>query len=448
MKKLKILGIIIAISFVIVWINLLSPTLKIATGYTAKYLCSYTYLSNIDVENAIRALDFFPIKYISYEINKKEKKVEASLFGFISKQTATYYDMGHQCGCVLGTEPPKLHSPSKSKINNESKPSDSLTWPRGELLSDQGLVSSTVQKLDKILEKTIQEHKDVFAIVVANDSTMLAEQYQSGVDKDSRLLGWSMTKTVGNALFGVLEKNQRIDVNQNQLLPEWENDSRKKITLNNLLQMSSGLEWTEDYSKLSDVTRMLYLDADFPSRAIRSPSVEAPDQRWYYSSGTSNILSQIMRNSFNDDSQYSTFPYKSLFGRINMRSAVIETDNAGNFVLSSYCWATARDWTKLGMLYLNRGNWFGDPIFPPYWVNYSTIAARNSDGQYGAQIWLNQAGKYSSVPREAYYADGYGGQRVLIVPSKNLVITVLSGRQDNFDFNRFFQSVIACLEEQ
>jgi len=173
-----------------------------------------------------------------------------------------------------------------------------------------------------------------------------------------------------------------------------------------------------------------------------------PDQKWYYSSGTSNILSQIMRNSFDDDSQYSTFPYKSLFGRINMRSAVIETDNSGNFVLSYYCWATARDWTKLGMLYLNRGNWFGDPIFSPYWVNYSTIAARNSDGQYGAQIWLNQAGKYSSVLREAYYADGYGGQRVLIVPSKNLVITVLSGRQDNFDFNRFFQSVIACLEEQ
>ena len=383
MKKLKIFWIIIAIGLVIVWINLLNPNLKIATGYTAKYLCSYTYLSNIDTENVIKALDFFPIKYISYEINKKEKKVEASLFGFISKQTATYYDMGLQCGCVLGTEPPKLNAYPKSQIKEQPKISDSLLWPRGQLLYDQDSTSNTVQKLDKLLQKTIQENQAVFAIVVANDSTMLAEQYQIGVDKDSRLLGWSMTKTVGNALSGILKKNQQFHLDQIQLLPEWENDIRKNISLNNLLKMSSGLEWTEDYSKLSDVTRMLYLDVDFPSRAIRSPSVEAPDQKWYYSSGTSNILSKIMRNTFDDDSQYSAFPYESLFHRINMRSAVIETDNVGDFVLSSYCWATARDWTKLGMLYLNRGNWFGDPIFSPDWVNYNTTPRK----EFRWKVW-------------------------------------------------------------
>ena len=99
----------------------------------------------------IKALDFFPIKYISYEINKKEKKVEASLFGFISKQTATYYDMGLQCGCVLGTEPPKLNAYPKSQIKEQPKISDSLLWPRGQFLYDQDSTSNTVQKLEKLL---------------------------------------------------------------------------------------------------------------------------------------------------------------------------------------------------------------------------------------------------------------------------------------------------------
>ena len=100
--------------------------------------------------------------------------------------------------------------------------------------------------------------------------------------------------------------------------------------------------------------------------------LKSPDRKWYYSSGTSNILSKIMHITFDDDAQYATFPYDSLFHKINMKSAIIETDNSWNFVLSSYCWATARDWTKFGMLYLNQGNWFGYQIFSPEWIDYST----------------------------------------------------------------------------
>lgn len=344
---------------------------------------------------------------------------------------------------MLGTAPPKINSP----IKKQSTPNDALSWPRGELLSELGSSTSVTKKLDSLLQKTIKENQDVFAIVVANDSTMLAEHYQKGVNKDTRLLGWSMTKTIGNALFGILTKNQQIDITQDQLLPKWENDSRKNISLNNLLQMSSGSEWVEDYSKLSNATRMLYLDNDFSLRAIQSKSVEVPDQKWYYSSGTSNILSKIMRNTFDDDAEYATFPYDSLFYKINMKSAMIETDNSGNFVLSSYCWATARDWAKFGMLYLNQGNWFGNQIFSPEWIDYSTTPAQASDGKYGAQIWLNQANEYSSVPRESYYADGFGGQKILIIPSKNLVITILSGQQHDLDFNLLFQRIIGCLDE-
>jgi CubicO group peptidase (beta-lactamase class C family) len=127
-----------------------------------------------------------------------------------------------------------------------------------------------------------------------------------------------------------------------------------------------------------------------------------------------------------------------------MKSAMIETDNSVDFVLSSYCWATGRDWTKFGMLYLNQGNWFGYQIFSSEWIDYSTTPAQASDGKYGAQIWLNQANEYSSVPRESYYVDGFGGQKILIIPSKNLVITVLSGQQHDLDFNLLLQRIIGC----
>ncbi len=80
--------------------------------------------------------------------------------------------------------------------------------------------------------------------------------------------------------------------------------------------MRSVLEWKEDYSKLSDAPQMLYFDNHFPARVIESPSVQAPDQKWYYSSGTSNILSKIIRNTFDDDSHYIAFPYDHLFDKI------------------------------------------------------------------------------------------------------------------------------------
>jgi CubicO group peptidase (beta-lactamase class C family) len=140
------------------------------------------------------------------------------------------------------------------------------------------------------------------------------------------------------------------------------------------------------------------------------------------------------------------FPYDSLFNVLGMKSAVIEMDNAGNLVYSSYGWATARDWTRFGLLYLREGNWFGRQVFTREWAKYSVQQAPASNGVYGAQIWLNASREMPSVPTDAYYESGYGGQRVLIIPSMNLVIVLMSGRQKDFDFDGFYGKVLGCFE--
>jgi CubicO group peptidase (beta-lactamase class C family) len=257
-----------------------------------------------------------------------------------------------------------------------------------------------------------------------------------------------MTKTMSNALIGNLVKHGLADISKPAPVPAWSGDDRKNITLNNLLQMSSGLDWEENYGKLSSVTRMLYLEPDMVAFSLQPPLRSAPDEEWVYSSGTSNILSGIIRSSLPSDEAYFAFPYDSLYDAIGMKSAVLETDAAGNYVFSSYCWATARDWTRFGLLYLNKGNWLGKPVFTEEWADYSTTPAKAANKRYSAQIWLNAADNpdMKTAPPDAYYEDGFGGQRVLIIPSRDLVIVMLSGQQKDFEFDYILPELLSCFK--
>jgi CubicO group peptidase (beta-lactamase class C family) len=126
---------------------------------------------------------------------------------------------------------------------------------------------------------------------------------------------------------------------------------------------------------------------------------------------------------------------------------LLETDLAGNFVGSSYGWANTRDWGKFGLLYLNKGDWNGTQLFDPSWVSYVSTPTKNSNGTYGAHFWLNAEGKYPDVPRDLYSANGYQGQYVFIIPSKDLVI-VRTGlaEEPEFDANNFLSEIIAAIQ--
>lgn len=254
-----------------------------------------------------------------------------------------------------------------------------------------------------------------------------------------------MTKSLTATYFGILQKQGKLDIIKPAPISEWQNDERKKITINDLLHMNSGLEWEERYDKICDATAMLFQAEDMTKSQIDKPFVGKPNNTWNYSSGTTNLLSGILRKQFKTHQEYLDFWYSSLLDKIGMSSALVETDMAGNFVGSSYGWATTRDWAKFGLLYLHKGNWNGEQLFDESWANYVASPTNSSNGNYGAQFWLNAGRKFPDVPANMYYASGYQGQMVAILPSQDLVI-VRMGLSENFDFNEFLSGVISSIK--
>jgi len=175
---------------------------------------------------------------------------------------------------------------------------------------------------------------------------------------------------------------------------------------------------------------MLAMRGDMYQHAIQSKAKYTPREKFLYSSGTTNIVSGLQRRQFADIQEYWAFPYRELFHKIGMSSAIME--------------ATARDWAKFGLLYLNDGLWEGERILPEGWAAYTATPAPNSEGDYGSFFWLNAGGQYPDAPREAYGAQGFQGQYVYIVPSQNLVVVRLGTGIGDLDFNEFLTEIVAA----
>jgi CubicO group peptidase (beta-lactamase class C family) len=307
-----------------------------------------------------------------------------------------------------------------------------LLWPDGERVDTSAIDPGVDRaKLEEGLDKAFAEpeRRHTRALVVVHRSRIIAERYAPGFDAGMPLTGWSMAKTVTNALIGLRVLDGKIRLTDQALLPEWKHDRRRQITLSQLLCMTSGLEFDEDYdSRRSDVRRMLFMEGDKSGFAATKPLQHSPGEKWSYSSGTTNILARILRQSFTSENDYLQFPRERLFGPLGMQSAVFEPDAAGIFVGSSYVYASARDWARFGLFYLQDGVWEGKHLLPESWVADSvkpTCGAPYS--AYGWQIWLklDESGLEGPFPEDAFYMQGHDGQVVAIVPSLDLVIVRL-----------------------
>ena len=177
------------------------------------------------------------------------------------------------------------------------------------------------------------------------------------------------------------------------------------------------------------------------------PLIAAPTEIWNYSSGTTNLLSGILRQQFRTHQEYLDFPYRDLIDKIGAHSMLIEAAVAGNYVGSSYGWANTRDWARFGQLYLDRGQWNGEQLFKPEWVDYIVTPTALSNGIYGAHFWLNSSGKFPDVPRDMYSMNGFQGQYVFVIPSKSLIV-VRTGlaEEPEFDINGFLSNLVKAIE--
>jgi CubicO group peptidase (beta-lactamase class C family) len=417
---------------------------SILVAYKAKMLCSEVLLAQRDPRAVMTELevdDLTPLRYVSASIDSSGRTVTASVAGLISHR-ASY---GDDRGCVLlfGPQPPT---------------GQALT-PRGRHGSTHTLASDTNHALDPVLDRAFAEPnpdrvRRTRAVVIVQDRRIIAERYAPGFTPETPLIGWSMTKTVINALVGILVKEGRLSLAKPVPIAEWHavDDPRRHITLDQLLRMSSGLRFNESPANpLSDAIISLLRSPETAMYAVRMPLVDVPGRTWRYSSGTTNIISRAVRAVLNDDAQYAELPRRALFDRLSMSRALIEADASGTFVGSSFMYATARDWARLGMLYVNDGVWDGERILPEGWVTYTrTPAPADPLKRYGAHVWLKVAPEYSGdavLPADAFHAIGHAGQFVTMIPSANLVVVRLGLTRypDAWDHTAFIRDVMTAI---
>lgn len=432
----------------------------IITGYGAKILCSCTMLVGRAEQDVIdHELGSGLLSLGSFKANYTDSSTTASVFGFAKRKAI--YRKGLGCTLVNEITEEELRAQNWKVASLANTRQDTLSWPMGDRLPDSlDLSGYDMELLVKTVKEAFEEpgeekKRRTRAVIVVHHGDIILEKYAEGFNKDTRLMGWSMTKSLTNAMMGILVRDGKLTVNQPAPIEAWKNDERAAITIHNLMQASSGLDWQEVYSGPSTATNMLFKKRDAGKYAMDVPLKHKPGEVFYYSSGTTNILSWIIRQTVGDET-YHRFAYEEIFYKIGMNSLVIEPDPGGTFVGSSFSYATARDWARFGLLYLNDGYWQTGRILPEGWVEYTTTPAKGAKrGEYGAQFWLNAGDPndvvnkpYPDVPSDMFYASGYEGQNVYIIPSHDLVVVKLSLTTGNeVNDNVFLKEIIRALPD-
>jgi CubicO group peptidase (beta-lactamase class C family) len=299
------------------------------------------------------------------------------------------------------------------------------TWPEGALAPD------VAEKLQPLLDAAFSEPfpaalGETHAFLAVQGGRIVAERYASGFDAASTHASWSKAKSITQALIGILVREGRLDIHAPADVPEWQgtDDPRRAITLDQLLRMSSGLKFAEDYvdAGVSDVIEMLWGEgkADVAGFAARLPLAHPPGTHWNYASGTTNIIARCAARALGASGDtFRAFMARELFGPLGMSSATPKFDAAGTFIGSSFCFCTVRDFARFGLLYMRGGVWDGRRILPERWVDYARTPTRTPPTEqlgYGAHWWLGMAGPGS------FSANGYEGQYTVLVPDRDLIL--------------------------
>jgi CubicO group peptidase (beta-lactamase class C family) len=420
-------------------------------GFIAKTLCSEHFVAGRNNLQQIWS-DILDVNALSdwgsYELDSSARQVSAWFGPGLMKTTAVYRD-GLGCTIAVGIPPGKLQPlPARPSLHHSASsalPAAATINPDLEAVLDEAFS-----------EPSSSSHRRTRAIVILQRGWIVAERYATHFDRGTPLIGWSMTKSVTNTLAGMLVGDGALSLDDPAPVPEWQaaDDPRNQITLRHLLQMSSGLDFEEVYEPGGDVTNMLFTAHSAAAYAATAPLGHEPGSHWYYSSGTTNILARVIRDAAGGSTAaVYEFSRTRLFEPLGITSMVIEPDASGSPVGSSFSYATARDWARLGQFWLQEGVWNGERLLPEGWIKWSTSPAPAAQrGQYGAQFWLNAGvdGKYRDfpdLPSSAYYAHGFNSQIVAVFPEQDVVVVRLGFTTDgSWDDNAFLSAVLRALD--
>jgi len=397
-----------------------SANIGVGTGMGAKLACSGHFLSGFD-EDQIRndlasyspAIDLFNIT-----LDEQAGKATVDLLGLFN--TSATYRKG--IGCTLDqsdtTVIDGLLPPAEPKLDKNS------LWPEGPRVREPD--SRLVETLSLSLTQDQEQGLQTRALIMVQGGQIVAEVYAPEITPDTPLMGWSQGKSLTSLMIGWLQRQGLVAVSENDLFAQWADDDRVKISVENLLHMSSGLDFDEVYAPGSDATRMLFMDTVASGLPLQSALAEAPGTHFYYSSGTTNLLTLLFNERVGGPQNALNHLYQDILWPLGMRHTTLEPDANGVFVGSSNIYASARDWARLGQVFLRQGELNGVRVANEIYMQAAT-QPNNSDNSpaYGYQVWLNSGGnklRWPDLPADAYAFTGNRGQVVMIVPSRDAVL--------------------------
>lgn len=418
-----------------------------AAGMAAKGVCSAAFVAGRPWRTLL-ADDVLPaspvLGLISIAVDENARSVTARFAGLFARQAVLLA----QRGCVLDAEPTQAAGPATGL--QRRNPNAGQPWPQGEaaLAATEWGADVDAPALQQVVEQAFVGAGDPLGtnargVAVIHKGRLLLLRTAPGFSASTPLHGWSMAKTVNAMLLHKLAADTHLSLDSAVVdafpparepawLAAWRGDGRKNIKVSDLLYMRDGLASTENYEPWGSVPRMLWGQPSVAAFAAQSAVQVAPGTRWRYLSASANLLAGVARGRFASDADYWAYPAQALFEPIGARSAVLETDRDGNWVGSSYLWATVGDWGRLGQLMLNDGRWGDTQVLPPGWLQRAaTVSTAQGEGQaYGAHTWLSgnavagQCRGYA-VPADTLSMSGHWGQVVAIVPSRAAVIVRL-----------------------
>jgi len=463
-KKATVIAVLLGIALAAAYgFSHVSRVMSVASAFYAKTLCSGVFVAGraprgVIAQDALADMSA-GLRRWSGEVDRERNLVTASFYGLAERRAL--YRPGLGCTLVTETSVDALLRQVRDYAPPLTLARSTALWPEGSSVELSGpVVGVDRQKLkiavaEAFTEPDLNTKRRTRAIIVVHKGRIIAERYAQGFGPDMPQPGWSMGKSVLNALIGTLVADGRLKLNSNRLFASWrgQGDPRGAITVDNLLRMVSGLDFDAPHERmLSDVRKMLFMKGDGAAYAASEQLADPVGSSWFYASGSTMLLARAMGTALaGSQAQYFSYPRKALFGPLRMNSAVLEPDAAGTFVAPAFIYASARDWARLGLLYLDDGVWNGRRILPEGWVKTSLQPAPHSRGQYGAHLWLKipdflrpETPSGQDLPEDAFFMLGYDGQMVAIIPSAQLVVVRLglSRRHEAWDHEAFLHALL------
>jgi hypothetical protein len=438
-KRLGIAGVlVVAIVAGLVAIRRPDIAIRSATGSVADALCAKAFVSGLDPQASfaeimdrpgIRRLRFG----MRYELDRAARKLNVSVAGLFT--THTIFHDGFGCVRVLGGKEPYL---LKADIVALKTPTTPPLLPE---IAGRDVVEPADPALKAALDHAFAEPSEpplrrTKAVVVVRDGRVIAERYAPGIGIDTPLPSFSMTKSVINALLGIMTQQGLTSPSLPAPIPEWHgaNDPRREIEVGHLMRMTSGLALDETDDPRNPSEQMFQHD-DMAAFAVKAPLIAAPGRRWAYSSASTQILARIIREGTGGPEQSLGFAWRELFNPLGMRNVTLAFDGSGTLQGANNMLASARDWARFGLLHLDDGKIGDKRILHPEWVEFITWTTLDTD--YAAGFWTNRSEHPNAVgrvragiPRDAYYASGNLGQRCVIIPSQHMVVVRMGDSVD------------------